>query len=76
MPWFAIAKRKAGQAMGSRLVLADAAETKLCAWLSAGSPRCRRSVVSWLLTVLLRTRLEVAVFGWITVTLRRCSPRL
>jgi divalent metal cation (Fe/Co/Zn/Cd) transporter len=27
-------QRKAGQAMNSRLVVANAAETKLCAWLS------------------------------------------
>jgi divalent metal cation (Fe/Co/Zn/Cd) transporter len=37
MPWLALAKRKAGQAMKSRLVLADAAETKLCAWLSVST---------------------------------------
>lgn len=37
MPWLAWAKRKAGQAMGFRLVLADAAETKLCAWLSVST---------------------------------------
>jgi divalent metal cation (Fe/Co/Zn/Cd) transporter len=37
MPWLAHAKRKAGQAMNSRLVLADAAETKLCAWLSVST---------------------------------------
>ncbi|MGE5763750.1 MAG: cation transporter [Mycobacterium leprae] len=34
MPWLARAKRRAGEQMGSRLVLADATETKLCAWLS------------------------------------------
>lgn len=34
MPWLARAKRRAGQAMNSRLVMADAAETQLCAWLS------------------------------------------
>ena len=37
MPWLARAKRQAGQAMNSRLVLADAAETKLCAWLSVST---------------------------------------
>jgi divalent metal cation (Fe/Co/Zn/Cd) transporter len=37
MPWLAHAKRKAGQAMNSRLVLADAAETRLCAWLSVST---------------------------------------
>jgi hypothetical protein len=37
MPWLAHAKRKAGQAVGSRLVLADAAETQLCAWLSVST---------------------------------------
>lgn len=34
MPWLARAKRRAGEALGSALVLADAAETRLCAWLS------------------------------------------
>lgn len=34
MPWLAWAKRKAGEQMGSALVIADAAETRLCAWLS------------------------------------------
>lgn len=34
MPWLAFAKRRAGELMGSRLVVADAAETMLCAWLS------------------------------------------
>jgi len=34
MPWLARAKRRTGEALGSRLVLADAAETRLCAWLS------------------------------------------
>ncbi len=34
MPWLARAKRQAGELMGSRLVVADAAETRLCAWLS------------------------------------------
>jgi divalent metal cation (Fe/Co/Zn/Cd) transporter len=37
MPWLAHAKRMAGQAMNSRLVIADAAETKLCAWLSVST---------------------------------------
>src|SRR5687767_10337667 len=37
MPWLAYAKRKAGEAMNSRLVIADAAETKLCAWLSVST---------------------------------------
>lgn len=34
MPTLARLKRTAGAAMNSRLVLADAAETRLCAWLS------------------------------------------
>jgi divalent metal cation (Fe/Co/Zn/Cd) transporter len=34
MPWLAARKRAAGLAMRSRLVVADAAETRLCAWLS------------------------------------------
>lgn len=37
MPWLARAKRRAGQQMNSRLVIADAAETKLCAWLSVST---------------------------------------
>jgi len=37
MPWLARAKRKVGQAMNSRLVVADAAETRLCAWLSVST---------------------------------------
>ncbi|MFG1697153.1 cation transporter [Nonomuraea sp. NPDC049309] len=37
MPWLARLKRKAGQEMNSRLVIADAAETKLCAWLSVST---------------------------------------
>lgn len=37
MPWLARAKRKTGEQMGSRLVIADAAETKLCAWLSVST---------------------------------------
>jgi hypothetical protein len=34
MPWLARAKRLTGEAIGSRLLVADAAETQLCAWLS------------------------------------------
>ena len=34
MPWLAWAKRRAGEQLGSRLVIADAAETRLCALLS------------------------------------------
>lgn len=37
MPWLARAKRRAGEALGSRLVVADAAETRLCAWLSVST---------------------------------------
>ena len=37
MPWLARLKRRAGEAMNSRLVVADAAETKLCAWLSVST---------------------------------------
>ena len=37
MPWLAGVKRKVGQEMNSRLVVADAAETKLCAWLSVST---------------------------------------
>ena len=37
MPLLARAKRRVGKEMGSRLVLADAAETKLCAWLSVST---------------------------------------
>lgn len=37
MPTLARFKRKAGEALGSRLVIADAAETKLCAWLSVST---------------------------------------
>jgi hypothetical protein len=37
MPWLATAKRRAGEALGSRLVVADAAETRLCAWLSVST---------------------------------------
>lgn len=37
MPLLARAKRSVGEEMGSRLMLADAAETKLCAWLSVST---------------------------------------
>ena len=37
MPSLAMFKRRAGEAMGSALVIADAAETKLCAWLSVST---------------------------------------
>lgn len=37
MPVLARAKRRAGEALGSRLVIADAAETRLCAWLSVST---------------------------------------
>lgn len=37
MPALARLKRAAGEALNSRLVLADAAETKLCAWLSVST---------------------------------------
>jgi divalent metal cation (Fe/Co/Zn/Cd) transporter len=37
MPWLAHVKRKAGQAMNSRLVVTDASETRLCAWLSVST---------------------------------------
>ena len=37
MPLLARAKRRAGEALGSRLVIADAAETRLCAWLSVST---------------------------------------
>ena len=37
MPTLARLKRAAGEAMGSRLVIADAAETRLCAWLSVST---------------------------------------
>jgi divalent metal cation (Fe/Co/Zn/Cd) transporter len=37
MPTLARLKRSAGEMMSSRLVLADAAETKLCAWLSVST---------------------------------------
>lgn len=45
MPWLARVKRRAGHEMNYRLAVADAAETKLCAWLSvstfAGAGRLR-----------------------------------
>ncbi|MGC7102960.1 cation transporter [Amycolatopsis lurida] len=34
MPWLATVKHKLGVAMNYRLLVADAAETRLCAWLS------------------------------------------
>ena len=37
MPWLARAKRRAGEAPGSRPVVADAAEARLCAWLSVSA---------------------------------------
>jgi divalent metal cation (Fe/Co/Zn/Cd) transporter len=37
MPTLARFKRQAGQALGSPLVIADAAETRLCAWLSVST---------------------------------------
>jgi divalent metal cation (Fe/Co/Zn/Cd) transporter len=37
MPWLARVKRRAGQQINSRLVVADAAETRLCAWLSVST---------------------------------------
>lgn len=37
MPWLARAKRRVGVQLGSRLVIADAAETRLCAWLSVST---------------------------------------
>lgn len=37
MPLLARAKLRTGQALGSRLVIADAAETQLCAWLSVST---------------------------------------
>lgn len=49
MPTLARYKRRAGEAMGSRLVVADAAETKLCAWLSVST---------------FAGLLAYAVFGW------------
>jgi divalent metal cation (Fe/Co/Zn/Cd) transporter len=37
MPWLAWVKRRAGEQLGSRLVIADAAETRLCALLSVST---------------------------------------
>jgi divalent metal cation (Fe/Co/Zn/Cd) transporter len=37
MPALARAKRRAGEDLGSALVIADAAETRLCAWLSVST---------------------------------------
>jgi divalent metal cation (Fe/Co/Zn/Cd) transporter len=37
MPLLAFCKRRNGQRLGSRLVVTDAVETKLCAWLSAST---------------------------------------
>ncbi len=37
MPSLAYFKKQAGEAIGSRLVIADAAETRLCAWLSVST---------------------------------------
>ncbi|MGH2720061.1 MAG: cation diffusion facilitator family transporter [Actinomycetota bacterium] len=37
MPLLARAKRRAGEQLRSQLVIADAAETKLCAWLSVST---------------------------------------
>ena len=37
MPWLARAKRRVGVEMQSRLMIADASETSLCAWLSVST---------------------------------------
>ena len=37
MPWLAWVKRRVGEQLGSRLVVADAAETRLCALLSVST---------------------------------------
>jgi divalent metal cation (Fe/Co/Zn/Cd) transporter len=37
MPWLARVKRRVGLRLGNRLVVADAAETRLCAWLSVST---------------------------------------
>lgn len=37
MPTLARLKKQAGEALGSKLVIADAAETRLCAWLSVST---------------------------------------
>ena len=52
MPWLARVKRLAGEAMRSSLVIADAAETRLCAWLSAST---------------FAGLLGYALFGWIWI---------
>lgn len=49
MPGLAHLKQRAGEEMGSRLVIADAAETRLCAWLSVST---------------LFGLVAFAVFGW------------
>jgi divalent metal cation (Fe/Co/Zn/Cd) transporter len=45
--WPARAKCKAGLEMNSRLVVADAAETKLCAWLSVSTFAGLVAYTSW-----------------------------
>lgn len=49
MPWLARAKRRAGESLGSSLVIADAAETRLCAWLSVSTfaGLAGYSIVGW-----------------------------
>jgi divalent metal cation (Fe/Co/Zn/Cd) transporter len=37
MPWLARTKRLTGELINSRLLIADAAETRLCAWLSVST---------------------------------------
>jgi divalent metal cation (Fe/Co/Zn/Cd) transporter len=49
MPWLAVAKRRVGQALGSRAVIADSTETLICSYLS--------------FTLLLGLGLNAA-FGW------------
>lgn len=55
MPWLARAKRRTGEAIGSALLVADATETRLCAWLSvstfAGLVAYARLGWAWLDTV-------------------------
>ena len=48
MPWLARLKRRAGDAMNSRLVV-DVAETKLCAWLSLSTfvGQVAYAIVGW-----------------------------
>ena len=59
MPTLARLKRSAGRGVNSRLVIADAAETKLCAWLSVSpSPASPPSVVSRSVTVMIPARLR------------------